>query len=85
MSDSAQSWAEKDVEALLQVKSAVKLLEFFEEMLRSQEQKINVFEMAKKLEASSKLRSLSKVEVEWMQEWIQERMESSWAVPIESW
>ncbi|KAK0506859.1 hypothetical protein JMJ35_010713 [Cladonia borealis] len=77
MSDSAQSWAEEDLEASLLVNPAVKWLDFFEEMLRSQDQKANILEMVKTLEASPKLRSLPKFKIEWMQKWIRELMESS--------
>ncbi len=66
-SDSSQSWAEEDLEASLLVNPAVKLLDFFEEVLGSRDQGANVFEIAKTLEVSPKLRSLPEFRVEWMQ------------------
>ena len=57
-SDSSQSWTEKDLEASLLVKSAMKLLDFFKEVLCSQDQKDSIFGLEKTLEVSPKLRRL---------------------------
>lgn len=76
-SDSSQSWTEKDLDASLLVNPAVKLLDFFEEVLGAQDQKGNVLEIEKTLEVSPKLRRLPEYKVEWMQKWIRDWMESS--------
>ena len=77
MSKRSQSRAEEDLEALLRVNPAVKWLDFFEEVLFSQEQKNKVFEIEKTLEASPKLKSLSTFNVKWIRKWIKEWMVSS--------
>ena len=76
-SESSQSWAEEDLEASLLVNPAVKLLDFFEDMLGSQNQKGNLFEIEKTLEISPKLGSIPKINVNWMRKWIKEWMVSS--------
>ena len=71
-SDSSQPWAEENLEASLLVNPAAKLLDFFEEVLGSQDQKYNVFEIEKTLKVGPKLRSIPQFKFEWMQKWIGE-------------
>ena len=77
MSDSLQAWAEEDIEASLLINPGVRLLDFFEEVLGSQDQEGNTLDIEKTLEVSPKLRDLPELKLEWIQKWVREWMQSS--------
>ena len=77
MSESPQTWTEEEIEASLLVNPAVRLLDFFEEVLGSQDQEGNMLGIEKTLEVSPKLRDLPELKVEWIQKWVREWIQSS--------
>ena len=64
--------ADTDLETLLQVNPAVKLLAFYEDVLGSKEGSGRSWDMQKTMERSAKVRALEGIKEEWVRKWVRE-------------
>ena len=67
-----KSLADTDLETLLQVNPAVKLLAFYEDVLGRKEGSSRSWDMQKTMERSAKVRALEGIRVEWVGKWVRE-------------
>ena len=71
-SNNSATLADSDMESLLQVNPAVKLLAFYEEVLGSKELSKRSWDMRETMESSTKVRGLEGIKVEWVRKWVRE-------------
>lgn len=71
-SDDGVGLADSDLETLLQVNPAVKLLAFYEEVLGSKEISNRSWDMRETMERSTKLRALEGIKEQWLRKWVRE-------------
>ncbi|MCJ1245408.1 hypothetical protein MMC30_002612 [Trapelia coarctata] len=72
MANSANTMTEKDLEALLQVNPAVKLLDFYEQVLGTEKGPQNQLAIEQTTKTSVKLRAMEGITAEWMRKWLRE-------------
>ncbi len=64
--------ADSDLQNLLQVNPAVKLLTFYEDVLGNKEGSNRSWEMRKTMQRSAKVRGLESIRTEWVKKWVRE-------------
>ena len=74
---SSTSQTDGELEASLKLNPAVKLLDFYDEVLGSKEEPGNELEISETLKKSGKLRALESINAEWVRKWLREWMNSS--------
>ncbi len=70
--DSHTALKDGDFEAFLRVNPAVKLLDFYGQVLGSKEAPANRLEMKETMMSSAKLRAMEGIKAEWIHKWVQE-------------
>lgn len=70
--DSHNALKDGDLEAFLRLNPAVKLLDFYEQILGSKEARVNRLEMKETMMSSAKLRAMEGIKAEWIHKWVQE-------------
>ena len=70
--DSHNAVKDEEIEASLRVNPAVKLLDFYEEMLRTQGRPANKLEIQETERSSAKFRALEGIKAEWVCKWVRE-------------
>lgn len=70
--DSHRALKDGELEALLRLNPAVKLLSFYEEMLGTEKGAPNRLEIKETARSSAKLRALEGIKTEWIQKWVRE-------------
>lgn len=71
-SDNSVTLADSDLETLLQVNPAVKLLAFYEEVLGNKETSNRSWDMRETMERSTKVRALEGIKEQWLRKWVRE-------------
>lgn len=70
--DGRNALKDDEIEAFLRVNPAVKLLDFYEEVMRTQGRPANKLEIRETERSSAKLRALEGVKAEWIWKWVRE-------------